>query len=261
VKSVIIDLSDNGGGFVCLGLFMHSVLAGSNFGYSGFQSSTRANPLAQKIVKSVIAQDIEFLNYTPDNWAFLNDTDFPNNKDFTDPPVPILVNGVIDENSQRFHDTCELFDFSPNVTIPAEPPFDLSKVAIVGNAFCASTCALFSTALVERHPQVKTVTFGGKPGEQVEYKGMAGNQVLEWADLDTEIKTAGLGNDPLAPPDLLVGGNFRVNWRAAWSFLDEQKPIAYVSEPAKFRFAYTADTYNNPQNLWTFVAKNVLNSA
>lgn len=50
---------------------------------------------------------------------------------------------------------------------------------------------------------------------------MAGNQVLEWADLDTEIKTAGLKNvsilmsfltkkcfsnaqhqDPLAPPDL-----------------------------------------------------------
>lgn len=54
--------------------------------------------------------------------------------------------------------------------------------------------------------------------------GMAGNQVLEWADLDTEIKTAGLKDvstvrfgynnlykltlrgpcwqDPLAPPDL-----------------------------------------------------------
>ena len=49
---------------------------------------------------------------------------------------------------------------------------------------------------------------------------MAGNQVLEWVDIDTEIKTAGLQNvsaylcavgttcpqkypqDPLAPPDL-----------------------------------------------------------
>ncbi len=52
------------------------------------------------------------------------------------------------------------------------------------------------------------------------FAGMAGNQVLEWADLDTEIKTSGLksvnekcrllyvtlahrlGQDPLAPPDL-----------------------------------------------------------
>jgi hypothetical protein len=27
-----------------------------------------------------------------------------------------------------------------------------------------------------------------QPGEQLQYKGMAGNQVLEWVDLDSEIK-------------------------------------------------------------------------
>jgi len=31
------------------------------------------------------------------------------------------------------------------------------------------------------------------------FAGMAGNQVLEWADLDTEIKTAGLKNVRLVP--------------------------------------------------------------
>jgi hypothetical protein len=38
---------------------------------------------------------------------------------------------------------------------------------------------------------------------------MAGNQVLEFADLKSEIKTARLNNDSLAPPDLLVNGNMR----------------------------------------------------
>ena len=47
--------------------------------------------------------------------------------------------------------------------------------------------------MVERHG-TKTLVFGGKPGEQMEYKGMAGNQVLEWADLDSEVKTAQLKN-------------------------------------------------------------------
>lgn len=64
------------------------------------------------------------------------------------------------------------------------------------------------------HEQHNTIVaiFGGKPSEDVEFKGnyffswnirvnwriiclfagMAGNQVLEWADLDTEIKIAGL---------------------------------------------------------------------
>jgi hypothetical protein len=53
--------------------------------------------------------------------------------------------------------------------------------------------------MVERHG-VTTAVFGGKPGEQVEYKGMAGNQVLEWADLDSEIKTAQLKNVSIFKP-------------------------------------------------------------
>lgn len=50
---------------------------------------------------------------------------------------------------------------------------------------------MFSTLMFERH-NTKIAIFGGKPGLPMEYKGMAGNQVLEWADLDSEIKTANL---------------------------------------------------------------------
>ncbi|KAH9077639.1 hypothetical protein EDB83DRAFT_2345050 [Lactarius deliciosus] len=105
--------------------------------------------------------------------------------------------------------------------------------------------------MFERH-QTKIAIFGGNPLQQIQYKGMAGNQVLEWADLDTEIKTAGLKNDPLAPPDLLVNGNMRHNWRSAYSLLNEKLPIAYVSEQPQFHFPYTAETYNNPQKVWLF---------
>ncbi|KAF5384319.1 hypothetical protein D9615_003317 [Tricholomella constricta] len=293
VTQLLIDLTNNGGGFVCLGHFLHQYLAGSNIGYPGFVSSVRANPLAQKIVAADIALGVDssLSFYTGDNHAFLNGTLTPKTFNYITPPLPFVVNGRQDPTSQRFHDTCELFFSQP---IPKTPPFDLSKVAIgelsassipkyisdqqvplntVNNGNCASTCAMFSTLMNERH-NTKIAVFGGKPGEKMEFKGMAGNQVLEWADLDTEIKTAGLKSDPLAPPDLLVSGNFRHNWRTAWSFFDENRPIgnrvtfmftklpsdklchstAYVSELPRFRFPYTKDTYNNPQNLWTFVA-------
>jgi hypothetical protein len=59
------------------------------------------------------------------------------------------------------------------------------------------------------HYKVKVATFGGKPGEPMEDKGMAGNQVLDFADLKSEIKTARLNNSTLSPPDLLVNGNMR----------------------------------------------------
>ncbi|KAK7683463.1 hypothetical protein QCA50_013296 [Cerrena zonata] len=252
VTRLLVDLTNNGGGYVCLGQFLHKYLSGSTVGYPGFVTTNRANPLAQKIVaadiKLGVSSEISF--YAPASWAFLNDTVQSVDYNYNNPSLPFTVNGVEDPTSQRFHETCSN-DFV--VDIPEQPPFDLSNVAIVGNGNCASTCALFSTLMFERH-QTKIAIFGGKPGEKIEFKGMAGNQVLEWADLDSEIKTAEVKNDVLAPPDLLVSGNMRVNWRTAWSYLDENVPIAYLSGQPQFQFAYTRDTYNDPQNLWTFAA-------
>jgi len=255
VSRLIVDLTNNGGGFVCLGEFLHQYLAGAQSGYPGFQSTNRANPLAQKIVASDIALGVSSsigVFYPPNDWAFLNDTEQPNTFNYINPSAPLVVNGVSSPTSQRFHDICTPFA----VPIPETPPFALNNVAIVSNGDCASTCSMFSTVMFERH-QTKIAVFGGKPGLQMEYKGMAGNQVLEWTDLDTEVRTANLKDDPLAPPDLLVSANMRHNWRIAWSFLDEKTPIAYKSELPQLRFPYTKDTYNNPQNLWTF-AESVL---
>ncbi|KAI9513423.1 hypothetical protein F5148DRAFT_1273072 [Russula earlei] len=205
---LLIDLTNNPGGFI------------SHFSrwlyLSGFQSAIRGNLLARKIVKQLIAQGIS------EDLSFY-----------------VIVNGRKDVTSLRFYDACPF-----SVPIPSLPPFDLTVVAIVTNGNCASTCALFSTLMKERHNTTIAV-FGGRPGQSIEFKGVAGNQVLEWTDLDSEIKTAGLKNDPLAPPDLH-------NWRTAYSYLDEDAPIAYYSEPPSLRFPYTADTYNDPQNLWIF---------
>ncbi|KAH9947801.1 hypothetical protein B0H21DRAFT_876506 [Amylocystis lapponica] len=251
VTRLLIDLTNNGGGYVCLGQFLHQYLAGSNIGYPGFQSASRANPLAQKILASDIALGVTYNMsfYAPDNWAFLNNTVQPNTYNYNNPSVSRTINNVLYSESQRFFDACEPFA----VTVPETAPFDLNNVAIVGNGDCASTCAMFSTLMFERH-NTSIAVFGGRPGDAIQYKGMAGNQVLEWVDIDSEIKTAGLKDDPLAPPDLLVSGNFRHNWRTAYSYFDEEVPIAYESELPQYRFPYTIDTYMNPQNLWVYAA-------
>lgn len=85
------------------------------------------------------------------------------------------------------------YSYPPDLALPADPPFPLKDVVVVGNGNCASTCALFTTILHEKHG-VRMAVFGAKPGEPAEYKGMAGNQVLEWASLDTEIKSVQLQN-------------------------------------------------------------------
>lgn len=34
VENLLVDLTDNGGGYVCLGIWLHEYLAGTNFGYA-----------------------------------------------------------------------------------------------------------------------------------------------------------------------------------------------------------------------------------
>ncbi|KAI9513435.1 hypothetical protein F5148DRAFT_5147 [Russula earlei] len=252
VTNLLIDVTNNGGGFVCLGLYLHQYLAGSNFGTSAFESTSRANPLAQRILRADIRQNLNSTNsfYTGDNWQFVNGSKMSQTDDYNDPSVLYIINNRNEPTSQRFEDLCPL----ANVTLPESPPFDLSNVAIVGNGNCASTCALFTTLMYELH-NTTMVVFGGHPDLPIEFKGMAGNQVLEWAELDSEIKTAGLKQDPLAPPDLIVNANMRHNWRTAYSYFDKNTPIAYRSEQPQYRFPYTEKTYNNPQNVWLFTEK------
>ena len=74
--------------------------------------------------------------------------------------------------------------------------------------------------MFERH-NITVAVFGGRPGQSMQFKGtvhvallilfdkntatgMAGNQVLEWTDLDSEIKTAGLKNVRVTYHDISV---------------------------------------------------------
>jgi hypothetical protein len=138
----------------------------------------------------------------------------------------------------------------------------------------------------ERH-HVKMATFGGKPGEPMEYKGMAGLESLEFADLKSEIKTARLNNSTLAPPDLLINGNMRYETHRLLMSISlmsltqvstggphgassmRAAPLpSCLSVPTVSdvmisvlvmnlmehpdRFPYTDKTYSDPQALWAF---------
>ncbi|EED78172.1 predicted protein [Postia placenta Mad-698-R] len=69
-----------------------------------------------------------------------------------------------------------------------------------------------------------------------------------------------LAKDPLAPPDLLVDGDFRHNWRTVYvnlSLLTELAAYNLSFRRRPDRFPYTSDTYMNPQNLWTFACTKI----
>ena len=50
----------------------------------------------------------------------------------------------------------------------------------------------------------KTVVYGGRKSVQQQYCGTVGGQSTDFSTIDSEVKTAGLKNNTLAPPDLCV---------------------------------------------------------
>jgi hypothetical protein len=58
VTNLLVDVTNNPGGYLYLGYFLYQYLAGTSAGFPGFQSTSRANPFAQKILEAVIDQGL-----------------------------------------------------------------------------------------------------------------------------------------------------------------------------------------------------------
>ncbi len=190
-------------------------------------------------------------SYWPPSWTkpgSTNSTQFGPSENFMTPDQQFTNNGVQDTFSQNTADWCTPWAIEP----PSKQLFVWSKVVIVGNGQCASTCAAFSTILYENHG-VKVANFGRAKGGS--WCGMSGAEVLEWATLDSEVKTADFKNQFAA--DLTTNTNIRHNWRASYSYSQPGVFNAYTGEASDLNYSYTKETWNNPQALWAFTAKEV----
>ncbi|KZT01062.1 uncharacterized protein LAESUDRAFT_816144 [Laetiporus sulphureus 93-53] len=255
---LIVDVTNNGGGYICIAHWLHRLIAGpknTTIPQAGLQTQTRAGPLAQFIVQEIAsgADPENQLLYNPLNWEFANNTPFPASLDWLYPPVEKIVNRREDAFSQRLGDECQPFETDP----PTEALFDPKKVTIVSNGRCESSCSLFSIAM-SKEEGTKTVVVGGKADVPQQYCGIVGGQSTRFADIDTEIKTAGLKNHSLAPPDFKTNSIQGITWRLGFGIDDPSRPEEWQDHPADVNLPLTADIVNKPIAIWETVARNVL---
>ncbi|KAL1948805.1 hypothetical protein VTO73DRAFT_10611 [Trametes versicolor] len=257
---LVVDVSNNGGGFICVAHWLHRIIAGpksTTEPQAGLNTEARDPPLAQLIVKNIIAgADPEGqLLYNPINWRDANNTPFAAGTDWLQPPVKKVINGRQDAFSQQLGDECQPFDFTQDA--PAEALFDPKKVAIVSNGRCASSCSLFSITMAKEEGS-KTVVYGGRKGVQQQYCGTVGGQSTDYSTIDTEIKTAQLKNNTLAPPDFVTNSVQGITWRLGFGVDDPTQPEEWQNHPADVNLPLTADIVNKPVAIWTQIAKTVL---
>ncbi|KAI0758411.1 hypothetical protein BD413DRAFT_655923 [Trametes elegans] len=245
---LIIDVSNNGGGHICVVNWLHRIIAGpkdTTEPQAALDTAARDGPLAQLIAQAVAkgADPDNNLMYNSANWKSANSTPFPAG----------LINGVQDAFSQRLGDECLPFDLDP----PPEALFDTKKVAIVSNGRCASSCSLLSITLAKKEGS-KTVVYGGRNGIEQQYCGTVGGQSSDFSTIDTEIKTTKLKNHTLAPPDFVSNSVFGITWRLAFGVENTEEPEEWQNHPADVNLPLTAEIVNKPFAIWTQVAKDVL---
>ncbi|RDB24235.1 Peptidase S41 family protein ustP [Hypsizygus marmoreus] len=254
---LVVDVTNNGGGYICIAHWLHRIIIGpsdTTEPQAGLDTTTRAGPLAQLIVKRIAegGDPQELLYYNPIQWTNASHLPFPASVDWLQPVVKKTINGHEDAFSQRLGQECQPFSWTP----PKKALFDPAKVVIVSNGRCGSSCSLFSITMA-KHEGVKTVVVGGKNDVPQQYCGTVGGQSTDFSSIDTEIKSTGFKDHELAPPDFLTNSVQGITWRLGFGINDKNEPEEWQDHPADINFSLTFDNVNNPVAIWTDIAERV----
>ncbi|KAJ7346724.1 hypothetical protein DFH08DRAFT_914726 [Mycena albidolilacea] len=233
---LIIDVTNNGGGYICIAHWLHRILIGpknTTEPQAGLYTCTRAGSLAQLIVENINkgGDPEELLSYNPLQWTNSSDNlPFSVESHWLRPTVNRTINGHEDAFSPRLGAECQPFEMTP----PEEGLFSPENIVIVSNGRCGSSCSLFSITM-SKHEGVKTVVVGGHKGTAQQYCGIVGGQSTHFAEIDTEIKSTYLKNHTLAPPDFVLG----ITWRLAFGIDNPNEPEEWQDHPADFNLPLT----------------------
>ena len=153
-KRLIVDVTNNGGGWICIAHLLRRFIAGAKNPTElelpvGFHTQARAQPLAQAITAAIAKLGAHPKSlYNPQRWNSFKNIPFPEKYDWLKDPVRKTINGHEDFFSQKLGRECSPPDISPDMKLPLEKLFKPENVAIVSNGQCGSSCSLFSVSFL-----------------------------------------------------------------------------------------------------------------
>ncbi|KAL1745699.1 hypothetical protein HDZ31DRAFT_35878 [Schizophyllum fasciatum] len=236
--NLIVDVTNNGGGYICIAHWLHRIIVGpksTSEPQAGLDTATRAGPLAQLIVRRIAegADPEEQLLYNPAQWRNATHQPFPAESDWLE-PEKVAINGHEDAFSQRMGQECQPFGMDP----PSEALFLPENVIIMSNGRCASSCSLFSITMAKEEG-VRTFVYGGRADTTQQYCGVVGGQSTDFSTIDSEVKASSvkLKNHSLAPPDFLSNSVQGITWRLGYGIDDPTQPEEWQDHPAAINLA------------------------
>ncbi|KAJ7096224.1 hypothetical protein C8R44DRAFT_812463 [Mycena epipterygia] len=251
---LIVDVTNNGGGYICIAHWLHRILIGpksSTEPQAGLDTCTRSGTMAQLVVDKINkgADPEELLSYNPSQWKNSSNIPYSVETHWLRPTVNRTINGHQDFFSPRLGAECQPFEIEP----PSHGLFDAENIVIASNGRCGSSCSLFSITM-SKHEGVKTAVLGGHKDVPQQYCGVVGGQSTHFAEIDTEIKSTHLKNHTLAPPDFKTNSVMGITWRLAFGLDNPQEPEEWQDHPADFNLPLIMSIVNKPAEIWKYTA-------
>jgi hypothetical protein len=251
LTNLIIDLTLNGGGDICLGRRMLEYLF--PFPYFG-PTDMPGSPLADAMANAAGAAQNEGV------WTY-NAYTGENLQNFTD--ASWMVPGVQHTRGGRTRSYSQLLHLSNascsyDTPLPTSPKPYFKEMKIVTRGTCGSTCAYFANhAALFDH--VQTVVVGGLMNRDQQYTSFPGLQVIDtpalWQYIDSYFPSP--STNPLVPPHLTTTAHYRMCVREIYPHVADASngsPTEYTFQKADVHLDNSALSAVFPEYSWFDVA-------
>jgi len=245
---LIVDVSNNGGGDLCLGYTLVEMIFAEFSPYGA--NDMIQSPLGLSLAMSALKQNITDTYWSPEYWtSYDTNKTFPHSIDWFVPGHKYIRGGISSNYSELFRDDCEIY--FKILSQPEGLHYSPSQLRVLSNGYCASTCSVFSRHMQE-FDGVKTIVVGGVPDLSMGISFIPGGQVVEVNEVVSAIEELGETGNPLAPKDFPTTAHMRFTLREIYPFkpFNTEIPLEYIYEPADYHIQYTAESAVNPRLIW-----------
>ncbi|RPB27457.1 hypothetical protein L211DRAFT_819393 [Terfezia boudieri ATCC MYA-4762] len=249
IKRILIDVSNNGGGFVALGITSIRKFFPESQPYYGFD--IRRSPALDLLIE--YSADADQSHLTLNMSRDINNNEFTSIQEFLG---PVHKYGDYFTNMGRWDVANTIGDTGLNIPTSGDPPFSIDDIVLLSDGKCGSTCAIFSEAI--QSLGAKAITFNGIPDEAQDKKemqavgGVKGSQVWDWDTFQSAHVEKFIPNPEqydFLPKRLPIQHYSSMNLRNSYE-AGSGLPLEFTWQPSSAHLYTTKEMWDDRAELW-----------
>ncbi|CAG8539915.1 9586_t:CDS:2 [Gigaspora margarita] len=240
---VVLDLSDNIGGFVVISNFINLLLFPNTktFYDMDIRITKQLNPVLQGLVN--VSEMVSAKNFK--KFQYVGNL-IGNN---------VLIRGGVKEHYSNRFILADPYDYKDLISqhLITPLPWKSADLIVLTNSLCGSSCALIAEGASEVN-NVTTVAVGGFVDTPLSYASCQGGIAIDSTVIFNIISKLNLQNNTIMPKPFILGAKLNIPSSEFYSMKYSDKLLEYLYRPADFRLFYNDQSFRDRSILWSQAA-------